>query len=130
MYELEITPRFNDIDGLRHVNNTVIPGWFEQARNPIYRIFNPELEFDNWNLILARLEVDFIQQIYYSQNVLIKTWISRIGRSSFEVYQEAVQDEHLSTKGKVILVYYNFKQKKSLEIPKDIRAILLSHKPE
>lgn len=37
MYLYDITPRFGDIDGLRHVNNTVIPGWFEQARNQIYR---------------------------------------------------------------------------------------------
>jgi len=53
MYIETITPRFGDIDGLRHVNNTVIPGWFEQARNPIYRIFNPEFVFESWNLILA-----------------------------------------------------------------------------
>jgi len=52
----QITPRFGDIDGLRHVNNTVIPGWFEQARNPIYRIFNPEFVFESWNLILVHYD--------------------------------------------------------------------------
>jgi acyl-CoA thioester hydrolase len=127
MYSLDVTPRFGDIDGLRHVNNTVIPGWFEQARNPIYRIFNPEFDFEHWNLILARFEVDFIRQIYFNKDVTIKTWVSRIGRSSFEIYQEAVQEGQLCAKGKVIHVYYDFDQQKSIVIPAHMKATMSEH---
>jgi len=124
---MDVTPRFGDVDGLRHVNNTVIPGWFEQARNPIYRIFNPEFEFDNWNLILARIEVDFIGQIFYNNDIHIKTWISNIGRSSFEVYQEAVQGERICAKGKAVHVHYDFKLQKSIEIPPRFKKDLEQH---
>ena len=127
MYSMDVTPRFGDVDGLRHINNTVIPGWFEQARNPIYRIFNPDFDFDNWNLILARIEVDFNSQIFFNRDIQIKTWISNIGRSSFEVYQEAIQDERLCAKGKAVHVYYDFEQQKSVEIPASIRAFLNEH---
>ncbi len=127
MYAISVTPRFNDIDGLGHVNNTVIPNWFEEARNRIYRYFNPDFSFKTWNLILARFEVDFVAQIYYDKDAEILTWISKIGRSSFEVYQEAWQNKTLCAKGKTVLVHYDFKNQKSAEIPSDILKLLQEH---
>ncbi|WP_243348987.1 acyl-CoA thioesterase [Parabacteroides sp. FAFU027] len=127
MYSMTVTPKFGDIDGLGHVNNTVMPGWFEQARNPIYRYFNPEFKFDNWNLILARYEVDFVAQLYFDQDVEIRTFISKIGRSSFEVHQEAWQGEKLCTKGRTVLVHFDFNEQRSVAIPDDIRVTMAEH---
>ncbi|MBB3186189.1 acyl-CoA thioesterase [Microbacter margulisiae] len=123
-FSMLITPKFGDIDGLGHVNNTVMPGWFEQARNMIYRCFNPELNFSDWNLILARFEVDFVKQLYFNQEVEIRTYISHIGNSSLEVYQEAWQNDQRCTKGKTVLVHFDFKKQKSIPISPDIRAKL------
>jgi acyl-CoA thioester hydrolase len=127
MYLMEITPRFGDVDGLRHVNNTVIPGWFEQARNQIYRVFNPAFEFETWNLILARYEIDFVRPLAISRDVVVRTWVSRIGRSSFEVSQEALQGGVLCTRGKTVLVHFDFRENRSREIPAGIRARLEEH---
>jgi acyl-CoA thioester hydrolase len=124
MFSLVITPKFGDIDGLGHVNNTVIPGWFEQARNTIYRVFNPNFDFSCWNLILVRYEVDFVSQLYYDKDVEIRSFISAIGRSSFEVRQEAWQNGKVCSKGKTVLVHFDFKKQKSVPIPDDIRAFL------
>ena len=127
MYLEEITPRFGDIDGLRHVNNTVIPGWFEQARNPIYRIFNPEFAFEGWNLILARYEIDFVRPLGISSPVSVRTWVSRVGTSSLEVSQQAVQDGAVCTRGKTVLVHYDFANSRPLPIPEAIRRKLAEH---
>jgi acyl-CoA thioester hydrolase len=127
MFSLIVTPRFGDIDGLGHVNNTVIPSWFEQARNQIYRYFNPDFSFKTWNLILARFEVDFVSQLFLDKDVEISTWISKIGRSSFEVYQEAWQEGKLGAKGKTVLVHFDFESQKSAEIPADIKKMLQEH---
>jgi len=75
MFTLSITPRFYETDAFGHINNTVITGWFETAREPIFRIFNPNMEIKNLPLILARVEVDFVAQIYYGASIEIKTWI-------------------------------------------------------
>lgn len=127
MYTMIMTPKFGDIDGLGHVNNTIMPQWFEQARNTIYRMFNPEFSFKTWNLILARFEVDFVSQLFYDKDVEIRTWISKIGKSSFEVYQEAWQNDKVCTKGKTVLVHFDFRTQKSAQIPDEIRAMLQSH---
>jgi len=130
MFTETITPRFGDSDGLRHVNNTVIPGWFEQARNPIYRIFNPQFVFEEWNLILARYEIDFVRPLVINGDVTVKTWISRIGSSSFEVSQEALQGGELCTRGKTVLVHYDFGAARPVPIPPAIRGLLSEHLAE
>jgi acyl-CoA thioester hydrolase len=127
MFTEIITPRFGDIDGLRHVNNTVIPGWFEQARNPIYRVFNPEFAFEGWNLILARYEIDFVRPLVINGDVTVRTWVSRVGTSSFEVSQEALQGGALCTRGTTVLVHYDFGQSRPVPIPPAIRGLLSAH---
>ncbi len=127
MFSMKITPRFGEIDGLGHVNNTVMPTWFELARNPLFSIFNPEQTVKNWNLILARFEVDFVSQMYYNGDVEIRTWIERIGNSSFEVVQEAYQKGRVGARGKTVLVHYDFKEQKSTRIPDVIRKQLYEH---
>ena len=37
MFTKSLTPRFGDVDGLRHINNTMLPDWFELGRDPLYR---------------------------------------------------------------------------------------------
>ena len=75
MFSMSIEPRFVETDALGHINNTVLPAWFEQARTPIFKICTPSLAIDKWELILAKIEVSFLGQIYYGKVVEIKTFI-------------------------------------------------------
>jgi acyl-CoA thioester hydrolase len=127
MFSFQITPRFGDIDGLGHVNNNVVPTWFETARNPFFRFFNPEFDLKHWNLILVRFEVDFLNQMFYGQDVEILSWVSRLGRSSFELYQEAWQAGKLGAKGKTVLVHFDFEAQKSKPVPGTVKAELEKH---
>jgi acyl-CoA thioester hydrolase len=127
MFTFKVSPKFGEIDGLGHINNTVLPGWFENARNPLYRFFNPDFDFTKWNLILAHFEFDFIGQMFFHSDVEIKTWISKIGRSSYEVYQEAWQNGTACVKGKTVIVYYDFDKQKSAPIPPEQKEMLKQH---
>ena len=129
MFKSNVTPRFGDIDGLRHANNIAIAIWFEQARNPIFRFFTPDLDlsYDNWRLILARAEYDYVGEIFYGMDVEIRTFISRIGNSSFTIGQEAWQDGRLGAKGQTVIVHYDFINKRSVPIPEPIRGRLGEH---
>lgn len=127
MFSYTITPRVADTDALGHINNTVLPCWFEEARTPLFRILNPTMDFDKWNLILARMEVDYLHQIYFHSQVEIKTWISRMGNSSFDVTQELWQDGNLCSRSKNVIVHFDFKNQKSLPITGQMRSDLEAH---
>jgi acyl-CoA thioester hydrolase len=120
-------PRFSETDALGHINNTVIPVWFESARVDIFRIFVPSLDIKDWNLIVANINIDFLDQIYMHEPVEIRTGIQRIGNSSFVVYQEAYQGGRLVSKGTSVLVYYDYQAQQSRPIPADIRRELEKH---
>ena len=75
MFSMTVEPRFSETDALGHINNTVLPVWFEQARTPIFKIFTPSLAIDQWELILAKIDVSFLKQIFYGIDVEVRTFI-------------------------------------------------------
>lgn len=83
-----------------------------------------DLNLEKWKLILVRNETDFVGQIRYSQDVEIRTYILKLGNSSFTVGNEVWQDDELKAKGKSIIVHYDYLQEKSIRIPDDIRLKL------
>ncbi|GGI86626.1 thioesterase [Shewanella hanedai] len=123
-FNLEIQPRFNETDGLGHINNTVIPVWFEAAREPIFEIFNPSLDLTKWNLIVAGFTIAYTSPTNYGKPVLVKTWISRVGNSSFEVAQESWQQGKKTAEAKTTLVHYDYTIDKSQAISDDVKAQL------
>lgn len=123
--------RFCETDALKHVSNTALVVWFESAREPIFKMFTPSLDLDNWPLILASYKVDFLRQIHLGQ-VEIKTGVSRIGGSSFDVYQEVWQNSARCGSGTTTMVHFNYESQKSEKIPDEIRQQLdaISVSPE
>lgn len=129
MFKKIIEPRIGETDGLRHINNTVLPIWFENARNPIFEIFVPnyELTYKKWNLIMVHAEFNYIKQIYFGYDVEIRTYISKIGNTSFTVLQEVWQNGLLRGNGTCVLVYFDFIKQESKTISNDIREKLKEH---
>ncbi|MDR0502410.1 MAG: acyl-CoA thioesterase [Treponema sp.] len=129
MFNTTVTPRFGDMDILGHINNTVPAIWFELARNPIMRLFDPELTLSKktFPLIMAHTDYDFVDQMYFRYEVEIKSWISRIGTKSFTIYHEAWQQGRLCVKGNAVIVHYDFNIEQSTPIPRDMIKLLEDH---
>ena len=127
MFTETIQTRFSDMDGLGHINNAMIPVWFEGARDPIFKMFMPDLDLSGWSLILAKINVDFHQETHYGQPVEVRSFIARIGRSSFDVYQEIWQDGAITASGTAVMVHFDYQSKSSKRIPDEIKAQLEAH---
>ncbi|NRD79625.1 acyl-CoA thioesterase [Bacillus sp. BRMEA1] len=127
MYRTHIEPRVSETDGVGHINNTTIPIWLEAGRNPIFQLFTPDHSFQNWKMIIIKMNVDYLSQIYYGSGVEIRTWVKRIGNSSLELYEEIYQNERLCAKGHALYVHFNLQKQKSEPIPDPIRKELENH---
>ena len=129
MFKTTVTPKFGDLDGLRHINNNTLGDWFETGRNELFRIFTPDLkvDYEHWKLIFVHNDYDYLKQIFLGHDVEIRTHLLKIGNSSFTLGQEAWQDGKLKVKGTCVLVHFDFMEQKSVPIPDDIRLQLEKH---
>ena len=127
MWTNTLQPRFSETDALGHVNNTVLPVWFEDSRTPIFELFCPGMDTNDWHLIIAKIDVEFLSEIYFGKSVEVRTFMSKIGNSSMVVSHEAWQEGKLAAKGNAVMVHFDHKTKSSKLIPKDTRAILQQH---
>jgi len=128
MFSTTVNPRFGDIDVLGHINNVSPSHWFEIARTPLMRFFDPQLKLtrETFPLMLVHTEYDFVGQMFFRE-LEIKTWVSKIGTKSFTLYHEAWQEGRLCVKGSAVVVYYDFSAEQSLPLPEDKKKLLAEH---
>ena len=127
MFKETHQPRFSETDALGHINNTVVPIWFEAARVPIFKIFIPDQDLTKWNLIIAKIEVNYLAQMGYQEPVEIRTHVSKIGNSSFNVLQEVWQNNERVAWGECVMVKFDYQSNRSAPIDEDQRIALESH---
>ncbi len=120
-------PMITDTDAMGHITHTRLPVWFANARTPVFRFFSPELDLDNWPLILAGISVEFKAQIYHDIEMEIKTSVSKIGNSSFSVLHEAWQEGKCVATGEATMVHFDYKSQKTCRISDEIRDKLTQH---
>ncbi len=124
MIETMITPRVSETDGVGHINNVFVPIWFEAGRREIFSIFSPDLSFKNWKLALVNINVDYTDQLFLKDDVSVKTWIEKIGKTSFQIGERIEQTGRVCAKGKATYVNYNFRNKKPEKLSDDLRKSL------
>ena len=122
-----VEPRFSETDALGHINNTVLPVWFEEARTPIFEMFCPGLDPQNWHLIIAKIEVEFLGELFYGKAIEIRTFMKKIGNSSMEIGHEAWQEGEKRAQGSAVMVHFDHDSKSSKPIPDNIRQVLEQH---
>lgn len=127
MFTFKVLPRLSETDGLGHINNTVLPVWFEEARRDLFKLFNPDLSLNEWNLILKKYEVEILNQIKHDEFVKITTFVEHIGNSSFVVLQKAEQNGKQVAEAKTVLIYFDYKTQSTAIIPNEIKEKLQSH---
>jgi acyl-CoA thioester hydrolase len=127
MFTETFAVRFYETDALQHVSNTALAGWFEAGRQPIFKMFVPDMNLDNWPLIIASYKIDFLAQIYLQHEVTIKTWVKRVGNSSFELHQECWQQEQVKSRGVTTMVHFDYDSERSVAIPEHIKEALGKH---
>ena len=100
--------RWSDPDSLGHVNHARALSLIEDARATLTS--GSVVEGGAGGFILARLEVDYLRQLYYRAHepVQVESWATRLGTKSVTVRQELRQDAHVAIAAVVVLVAFDF----------------------
>ena len=105
-HEHEVQLRWSDPDMLGHVNHARALSLLEDARLAMQ---DPDPERRS-GLILARLEVDYLRQLYYrvGERLCVRSTVTRLGTKSFTVRQELIQDDEVAIRADVVMVVFDF----------------------
>ncbi len=125
----EVKVRFSECDGLGHVNNAKYYTYMEEAREDIFRLFNPSLRLETWNLIIVSTRCDYLHQVGYAEILKVYTWIGRMGKSSFDV-EHAIANERGEwvARGQGVMIGYDYNAQKSEPVPGEIARVLAEHR--
>jgi acyl-CoA thioester hydrolase len=116
-HEHPIQLRWSDPDSLGHVNHARALSLIEDARLAM-------VDGPGGSVILARLEVDYLRQLYYrvGERPCVYSWVTRLGTKSFTVRQELVQDGAVAIRADVVMVMFDFATDTSRALTDDERA--------
>ena len=126
----ELKVRFMDLDALQHVNNARYLNFLEEARlsysQELLGVFNDIKEL---NILVARIEIDFMLPILFKESVKIHTRISKIGNKSF-VFDSIITKvskgkESIAARAFQTLVAFDSESGKTIEIPSELRKQIL-----
>jgi acyl-CoA thioester hydrolase len=116
-HEHPVQLRWSDPDSLGHVNHARALSLIEDARLAM-------VDGPGGSVILARLEVDYLRQLYYrvGERPCVSSWVTRLGTKSFTVRQDLVQDGEVAIRADVVMVMFDFDTDSSRPLTDDERA--------
>jgi acyl-CoA thioester hydrolase len=118
----EIPMRFSDIDAMGHVNNAVYVTYFEMGRVAILDQVIGSRKLEEIKFVVARVEVDYIRPIFFSDKVQIGLRVSSIGKSSFTIEYLITANGKPAAKGLTVQVFYDYEKRAKMPVPADFRA--------
>ncbi|MDL2343145.1 thioesterase family protein [Deinococcus sp. MIMF12] len=85
-----IQMRYGDIDAMGHLNNAVYVQYLETSRVLLMRDLGvPDREDRS---VIARLELDYRQEVRWGQEVTVESLVERVGASSWTVVSRLLAD--------------------------------------
>lgn len=115
--------RYSDCDPQGHVNNVVFTTFMETGRCELLAAgFGTAWQEAGSFIVIARLELDFVGEIFWPGRVEIGTVVTKLGNSSLQLEQAVFQGERLVAKAKSVLVHLGT-DKRPASLPESAREI-------
>jgi acyl-CoA thioester hydrolase len=122
---LKIQVRFSDIDLMGHVNNAVYLNYFESARMYyLLAVLGQNWDWKSNGIILKTNEVEYIKPIFLGENPEVVVTLEHLGTKSFSLAYELTVSNELKTKGKSVLVSFDFNQNQTKELSLEFKQAL------
>jgi acyl-CoA thioester hydrolase len=116
--------RWSDPDSYGHVNHARALGLLEDARLAMAAASPSVATGRQPDVILARLEVDYLRQLYYraGERLCVRSWLTRIGTKSLTMRQELLQDDEVAIRLDAVLVVFDIATDTSRPLTDDERT--------
>ncbi len=90
-HSIPIQIRFNDVDILGHINNSVYFSYYDLGKTAYFRTVRKDLS--NWNkidVVIANVNCNFYAPIFFGEPISVITCVESIKEKSFKMSQRLV----------------------------------------
>ena len=125
--EKVIPIRWGDMDAMGHVNNTVYFRYMESIRIDWMHSMTGAPDLAGEGPVIVNAFCNFLRQLRYPGDALVKHYVAEPGRSSFETYLTIERTDEpglLYATGGAKTVWVNYREEKSVALPEKIRALI------
>lgn len=129
VHEMRMPIRWGDMDAYGHVNNTVYFRYMEQARIEWITSLGYEVAPGRESMLMINGFCNFFKQLSYPGELILKTSIGTVGRSSLDVYTEmylSSEPEVIVSEGGATMVWVDLTTNQSAPWPDHVLQILRS----
>ncbi len=119
---LPIQLRFNDIDGIGHVNNSVYFNFFDLGKTAYFEEVRGEhIDWKTAELVIRSIQADFLAPTFYREKISVETAVTKIGNKSLQVYQKIIETQTGVVKATchTVMVGFDVETNSSKEISAD-----------
>lgn len=130
-YTAPVEVRFNDIDGMGHVNNALYLTYLEHCRMRFFTQVAGSTSERDFPFILAHAALDYKSPMRINAKPQVKMWTSRIGGKSWDFDYEIkdTQSGVLYATGKTVQVAYDYQLEKSDQLEGRLLELVKGLKP-
>jgi acyl-CoA thioester hydrolase len=124
LHETSIQIRFNDIDIMAHVNNSVYQNYFDIARTRYFeKVFEERISWKEKALVLAKITIEYLNPTLFEEEIIVKSKVYKLGNKSLKMTQEVLNAKTLEIKAKnnAILVAFGSVENKAITLPENWR---------
>lgn len=126
-FHTDVQIRFNDIDILGHVNNTVYFSIFDTGKAYYFNaVKRGRMDWRKVETVIANINCSFISPVLFGQEVEVFTRCEVIHEKSFLLRQALVQKDTREVKAlcDTVMVCMDLATGKSCSVPDDFRLLL------
>lgn len=125
LFHYPVDVRFHDLDALGHAHHSLPLIYAEEARAAFWREVVGRNGLDGIDYVLASIEVQFHEPIFFPQTLDVGLRVSRIGEKSFVMdFEVRNSDGRLFSTGRTVQVMYDYATRSSKPVPPEVRAAL------
>ena len=119
--------RFNDIDILGHLNNTVYFSFLDTGKAYFFKdILGDKMDFRKVETVIANVDCAYAAPIYFGEKIEVRTRCSGIHDKSFRLQQVILESEtgQLKAAAETVMVSFDPHTQKAADMPAHIREAL------
>lgn len=126
-HRMPIQIRFNDVDRYGHVNNNAYFSFYDLGKVDYMRdVFGFLSNQSDVVPVIANINADFMQPVFYGDEIIVETCVPHIGTKSFTLCQRAVNVKTgmVVCQCRTVMVCFSLERQEAVEVPADYRQAI------